>query len=210
MVTNYFSLIIKNPVVLGAIILLVILTLTVVIRSLTRHRAVKAKTLVIESIKEAAPIIKAASVSGKKGLKSETNVPKAPTPPEIMLGMGKFKCMAIRSAKVLGLMPGMNVIDFTTMPEPIGEIHLADTSCPISGQIYTVKENDDGTISDYDPREVVIVVDQTPEYCYFATHWPIVREVFGIPVSPLSNPSFWLAVAALAGAIFMGLATVGG
>lgn len=216
-ISNYLNHIIKNPIAIGLILLVAAVFIVVIALRLTRRKVVKAEMTAIEPIEKASPITKAALISKAatilmgKGVKGNLAIPEVSEPPtKVILGSGKYKCMAIRSAKVLNLLPGTNVIDFTTMPEQIGEIHLADTSCPISGAIYTVKENDDGTISDYDPREVVIDVEQSPEHSYFATHWPIVHEVFGIPISPLSNPSFWFAMVALAGAIFLGLVALGG
>lgn len=129
---------------------------------------------------------------------------------KVVLGTGNFKCMAIRSAKVLGLAPGTNVIDFTTMPEPIGEVHIADTSCPISGGIYTVREMDNGEVVDWDPRETPMNVEETPEYAWFATHWEVVAQVFSVPVRWWASTSIWFAVGCLAILFFVSLTALGG
>lgn len=105
------------------------------------------------------------------------------------LGTGVIKTMVF--------CPG-NIVNWTTMPKPIGEMYQADTSCPLSGGIYMVKQLETGEIVDYDPREVAIVTEETPEYAWFATHWQVVRRVFALPLSWFRNPANWYAAAALA------------
>ena len=78
------------------------------------------------------------------------------------LGHGRFKCLAFR--------PG-NIADFTTIPKPIGEAYLVDTSCPSSGTFYIVKELPDGQVVDYDPRKIPFVVKNSPSDAWHATHW---------------------------------------
>ncbi len=118
-----------------------------------------------------------------------------------ILGTGKYKCMAIR--------PG-NIIDFTTMPEPIGEVYQADTSLPMSGALYIVRELTTGEVVDYDPREVPVVIEESPERAWFAVHWDIVSRVFSIPIKWWQSTSTWFAVGMMVILFICGLVSLGG
>lgn len=118
-----------------------------------------------------------------------------------ILGTGDFKCLAIK--------PG-NIIDWTTIPAPIGEMYQADTSCPVSGSIYIVRETEEGKVVDYDPREVPVIIQQTPEWAWYATHWDIVRKVFSIPLSWWKSTSLWFAAAMVVVMFIFGMASLGG
>lgn len=103
-----------------------------------------------------------------------------------VLGTGSFNCMCFKPN---------NVIDFSTIPEPLGEIYQFEPSCPISGAGYVVKQDADGKITDYDPREVEVHIEQTPEYAWFATHWDIVtRNFWTVPVQWWKSTATWFAV----------------
>lgn len=103
---------------------------------------------------------------------------------ENVLGTGEYKCLCFRPP---------NILDFTTIPEPIGELYQIETSCPLSGSGYIVQEKD-GKIVDYDPREVEVHIEQSPEYAWFATHWDILRTVFSVAVEWWKTPATWYAV----------------
>ncbi len=148
---------------------------------------------------------------------TEEKPEEAPVKPESepvtvksVLGTGTYRVMVIRNPKRLGLSESDNVVDFTTMPAPIGEVHMADASCPLTGGMFTVREKEDGTLEDYDPREREIDVKQTPEYAYYATHWDVVADVFAIPSTFWKSPYFWFAVGAMAITFFVCLAAIGG
>jgi len=126
-----------------------------------------------------------------------------------ILGTGTVRCIAIRNSALLGYDNGVNIIDFTTMPVPIGELHFADTSCPVSGGVYTVKENADGALEDYDPRQVPMDVKTTPERAYQATHWPELAGVWNTPLPFYKNERFWLAIAALIVMFFLAATAMG-
>lgn len=102
------------------------------------------------------------------------------------LGTGELKCMCFKAN---------NVLDFTTIPKPVGEIYQFEPSCPISGAGYIVKEEQGGEIKDYDPRDVEVHIEQTPEFAWFATHWDIVtRNFWAVAVQWWKSPSTWFAV----------------
>ena len=134
-----------------------------------------------------------ASLSQGKAEQPETtqapsNDEQPAEPPTVRLGEGDYKCMAFRKN---------NVIDFTSITEPVGEIYLADASCPLKGGIYIVKELANGEIVDYDPRKVPILNKQTPDDAYSATHWPECKRYWTVPLSWLKSPSTWFAGATL-------------
>lgn len=102
-----------------------------------------------------------------------------------LLGTGQFKAMVFR--------PG-NILDFTTIPEPIGEMYQFDPSCPVSGLGYIVKQVPNGEIVDYDPREVRVKIDESPEHAWFATHWDIVSVVFSVVTPWWRSRATWYAL----------------
>lgn len=152
----------------------------------------------------------------KRGNKSLTLRPRAGKLPEsiendkaTILGQPGVNCIAIRNPAVLGYDVDINIIDFTTMPGPIGEIHFSDTSCPVSGGIYTVLEKTDGSLIDYDPRQVPLDVRTTPERAYQATHWPELPGVWGTPQPFYKNSSFWFAIGCLFITFFISMVAMG-
>ena len=56
---------------------------------------------------------------------------------EIKLGSGKYQCLCFRSIK------GMLVADFTRINIPVGELYQFDTSCPVTGNGYIVKQDNE-------------------------------------------------------------------
>jgi len=114
-----------------------------------------------------------------------------------ILGNGIFKCMCIR--------PG-NILDFTTVPNPIGEAYQFDPSCPVSGYGYIVKELSDESIVDYDPRNIEVVTDETPEAAWDAVHWK--DDVVGfwtVAVAWWKSPASWFAGGMIAVTFILGL-----
>lgn len=119
------------------------------------------------------------------------------------LGAGSIKCLCFRKIK------GVNAADFTTIPKPIGELYQFDPSCPVSGSGSIVKENGEGKIVDYDPREIEYKLEESPEYAYFATTWDIVKSVFFIPLQWWKSTSVWFAAAMLVIVFITSLAVLG-
>ena len=115
---------------------------------------------------------------------------------ESVLGTGSYKCMCFR--------PG-NILDFTTMPKPVGEIYQFETTCPNSGAGYIVMETEDGKIVNYDPRKVAFKIKQSPEIAWFARHWDIVKDVFAVPLSVWRSPSTYFAIGMIAIVFVCGL-----
>lgn len=93
---------------------------------------------------------------------------------ESVLNTGNYKCVCIRKIE------GRKFLDFTTIPQPVGELYQGDTSLPTSGGMYTVKEEASGKVVDFDPRMIRVADDKTPDYAFSATHWDDVL-------------SFWIA-----------------
>jgi len=122
---------------------------------------------------------------------------------EVILGKGSIKCLCFRKIQ------GVNVADFTTIPEPIGELYQFDPSCPITGSGYIVKENEKGKIVDYDPREVKFKIEESPERACFAINWDIVKSVFFVPVQWWKSTSVWFAAAMLVIVFVVSLAVLG-
>ena len=122
---------------------------------------------------------------------------------ESILGTGGIKCLCFHKIK------GVNAADFTTIPNAIGELYQFDPSCPVSGSGYIVKENDNGAIVDYDPREIEYKLEESPEYAYFATNWEIVKSVFFVPIQWWKSTSVWFAGAMLVIIFITSLAVLG-
>ena len=139
--------------------------------------------------------IKEAILDGIRRAKGESG--------EVVLGKGNIKCLCFRKIQ------GVNVADFTTISEPIGELYQFDPSCPITGSGYIVKENERGEIVDYDPREVTFHIEASPERAWFAIHWDIVKQVFFVPVQWWKSTSVWFAVAMLVIVLIASLAVLG-
>jgi len=120
-----------------------------------------------------------------------------------ILGEGNIKCLCFRKIQ------GVSIADFTTIPEPIGELYQFDPSCPITGSGYIVRENEKGEIVDYDPREVKFKIEESPERAWFAIHWDIVKQVFFVPVQWWRSTSVWFAAAMLVIVFVTSLAVLG-
>lgn len=122
--------------------------------------------------------------------------------PRIILGTGSYKCVCFREIK------GALVADFTTIPEPIGEMYQFDPSCPISGNGYVVRQVDNGDIVDYDPREVKVETDETPDYAWHAINWEEDAIAFWtVPIKWWKNLANWYAAGVLA-IVFFGVLVV--
>lgn len=123
-----------------------------------------------------------------------------------LIGIGDYKCLSFRQEN------GMNIARFSTMPEPKGKLFVADTSCSVNGGIYTVLEKENSSvIEDYaDFSETDIKVEKTPDYAWFATHWPIVDRVFFVPKAWWQSVSVWFAAGITAGTFLFLLAVFGG
>ena len=136
-------------------------------------------------------------------VKLEPEIKPAELPTELVKkvrGTGNYKAMVICK----------DIIDFTTIPEPIGEIYQFDPSCPMRGGGYIVKEQADGTLVDYDPRELSVIVEETPEYAWFATHWPVVKRVFNVPVQWWKSTAMWHAAGLMVIVFISALVVLGG
>lgn len=120
---------------------------------------------------------------------------------EPQYGVGHLRALVCRNDGTL---------DFTTIKQPMGDIYMADTTCPASGPTYLVKENTDGSIEAYDPRDVVILIDDSPERAFYATYWVIVKRVFSVMTPWYKNSSVWFAFAAIAAMFIIGLVVIGG
>ena len=122
---------------------------------------------------------------------------------DVVLGKGGIKCLCFRKIR------GVNVADFTTIGEAIGELYQFDPSCPITGSGYIVKENAEGKIVDYDPRELAFKVEESPERAWFAINWDIVKSVFFVPLQWWKSTSVWFAAAMLVIVFITSLAVLG-
>jgi hypothetical protein len=103
------------------------------------------------------------------------------------------------------------IIEFTNkIDKPLGGLYFAEPSCPVTGEVYYVKQNKDHTFSPYDPRENILSAD-TPYTAYHALHWV---EAIGVWARKKGN---WMAsvstiaVVIAAGVVFvLVLVKVGG
>lgn len=121
---------------------------------------------------------------------------------EDQLGTGEYKCLCFRK------IDNHNVVDFTTIPKPIGEMYNIDPSCPMSGSGYIVKV-ENGLVVDYDPRSIKYILEESPEYAWFATQWEIVKQVFFVPIKWWQSSSTLFAAAMVAGTFLLGLVALG-
>jgi hypothetical protein len=137
---------------------------------------------------------------------SETNneTQKPESQVKQILGTGNLSCICFRKIK------GINVIDFTTIPNPVGEIYQLDPSCPSTGSAYIVKEADNGNIIDYDPRETEYKTENSPEVAWFAINWDIVKNVYFVPVKWWKSTSVWFAGFLLGIVFICSLVVLGG
>lgn len=140
----------------------------------------------------------------EKAIREETKVQISEAPPDsnCVLGTGNYKCMAYRYDGSL---------DFTTMPEPIGELYSFDTSCPFSGAGYIVKELKTGEIVDYDPREMPIEPKATPEWAWFAINpRDVTKRFWTVPTPFWKSGSMWFAAAMIVVLFISFLSVFGG
>jgi len=121
----------------------------------------------------------------------------------VALGAGDIKCLCFRKIR------GVNVADFTTIGKAIGEMYQFDPSCPITGSGYIVKENAEGKIVDYDPRELAFKVEESPERAWFAINWDIVKLVFFVPIKWWKSTSVWFAAGMMVIVFITSLAVLG-
>ena len=113
-------------------------------------------------------------------------------------------------AMVICKVDGEDVVDFTTIPEPIGEIYQFDTSCPMHGGGFIVKEMADGELVDYDPRDISVSLEETPEYAWFATHWSDVKPFWNAPAQWWKSTANWYAAGLLVIVFISALVVLGG
>lgn len=175
---SYWETLTGNPMALGFVIGALILFAIIVWLKVRPKRQVEADNL--PRTTEEKKVVSA-------GVEAEKNTS--------ILGTGTFKCMAFRQG---------NVLDFTTIPEPIGEVYFFDPTCPMKGAGYIVREAKEGEmvdgikrkkgeVVDYDPRQIKVKIKESPEYAHFATHWDIVPVVFKIALNWWQTRSVWFA-----------------
>jgi Ca2+/Na+ antiporter len=118
--------------------------------------------------------------------------------PLIEIGKGDYKAAVIRNPLALGRPAKTNIIDFTRITEQVGENKLAEPSCVMAGDIFTVRELADGSIVDYeDAREIEIVTENTPEMAFWAIVWKEIKDAIGAPDLWYRNSNIWFVVGVL-------------
>ena len=124
---------------------------------------------------------------------------------QVKVGPGlPFRCLCFRKIK------GVAVADFTSMSEPVGELYQFDPSCPVSGSGYIVRQLDNGVVEDYDPREVKMLVDDTPDHAWHAINWKDdVNSFWTVPIQWWKNTANWYAAGVLCLALFTMLVVLG-
>lgn len=127
-----------------------------------------------------------------------------PEDDSIKLGRGAYKCLCFRKIK------GVIVADFTSINKPVGELYQFDPSCPFSGSGYIVRQLEDKTIMDYDPREVKVKTDETPDYAWHAINWKEdVNAFWTVPAKWWKNTASWFAAGVLVIVFISALASFG-
>lgn len=125
---------------------------------------------------------------------------------KVLLGTGKYRCMAYRLHPQWG--PS---VDFTTMPEPVGDMVIAETSLPMSGSIYEVVELLDGSLVPYnEARQMPIIDEETPEFAWICTHWESARRFWTVPKAWWKSMSNWYAAGMLCIVFIVVLVVTGG
>ncbi len=125
---------------------------------------------------------------------------------ESRLGKGAYRCMAYRNHPTWG--PS---VDFTTMPDPVGEIDIAESSCPSSGALFVVLETSDHSLLPYtEARRMPIVNNQTPEFAWICTHWNSAKRFWTVPKKWFQSTSNWFAIGLGCAAFIIAMITVGG
>jgi len=133
-----------------------------------------------------------------------TGVQKPTGNGEVTIGKGKIKCLCFRKIQ------GVQVADFTSISEPVGELYQFDPSCPISGSGYIVKENEKGDIVDYDPREVKYVWEESPDFAHLVMNGAqIIKNFWAVQVQWWKSTSVWFAAAMLVIVFVTSLAVLG-
>lgn len=107
---------------------------------------------------------------------------------ESILGTGEYPCYAFADG----------CLQYTTIPERIGRLFVADPSMPVSGPAFLVVQNEGKGVMPFDPRDISFVVEKSPQWAYFAIHWEIVREVYPILKDWWQSVPMWLAIASTA------------
>lgn len=135
------------------------------------------------------------------------------TPCDVKLGIGEIKAICFRRIN------GINVVDFTTIEKPIGELYQVDPSAPVPGAHFIVKEmqKDDtklgfkaGDIVDYDPRKVPYDVENSPERAWLAINPKAITKAFWyVNSSWWKSPVAWMAIVSVIIAFFFGMAVIG-
>lgn len=121
---------------------------------------------------------------------------------EIQYGRGGFKAMVYTKE---------GNIDFTTIPEPVGNIYQFETSLPFSGGGYIVKEDINGDIVEYAPSAIEIVTKELPEWAWFAIHCKdIVKRFWQVPAPWWHSVSMWFAAGMMLIVFISFLAVFGG
>ena len=177
-----------------AIIIIFVLAVTALVYFKTKGK----RAPNVKKDKKLPGIIKTKANESREAMEGETETDEKGE--KSILGTGNFKCLAFR----LG-----NIADFTTIPKPIGEAYQFDPSCPFSGMGYIVKESNNREVVDYDPREVPFDVKKSPEYAWFATHWPIVKVVFSVAIDWWKSKAIWFAGGMMLIVFIVALAVVG-
>ena len=183
----------------GGIIAYIVIGLFVVLFAWWGYRIFKGQSKQIKSsdlpLDESYESVSADAKVAAEGEKKEEN--------KVVLGKGNIKCLCFRKIQ------GVNIADFTTISEPVGELYQFAPSCPITGSGYIVKEDEKGNIVDYDPREVTFKIEESPERAWFAINWDIVKQVFFVPVQWWKSTSVWFAAAMLVIVFVVSLAVLG-
>lgn len=90
----------------------------------------------------------------RKLVKVEKNPAKlSPLYRDGVLGNGAYNAAVIRQGQIL---------DFTTIGEPIGTLITLSPTCPQSGGHYLVREDEEGKIVDFDHRDIPVDSELTP------------------------------------------------
>ncbi len=105
-------------------------------------------------------------------------------------------------------------LDFDYIPEPLGDVLVADTSMPKAGACYFVREvkkegSNEISYEAYDPRTAPLLSEESPIKAWFATHWDIVKDVYGVAVAWWKSTSLWIAGLTGMAAFIVAIATVG-
>lgn len=175
-------------------LILVILFCAIGVAGFLYYKKIKRK---IKKDNEVKPLVVMAKplVKGQveAGIEEITDHPGR-TKPSIEVGIGRYRCFVISESR-----PDY----FTTIQEPVGNVFVAETSMPQSGQCYLVREWADGYVEDYDPRMVEYDDNETPQRAYRAMHWEIAHQVFHVESNFWGKINPWWAVGIIGVFIFI-------